>query len=326
MWYLAGDLGGTNTRLLAVERDGTKSLRRYEAVYDSQEADNFTDILQRFITENALPSIDGVCFAVAGPVQGDSAKITNLPWSIHVAELKEIFQTDSVLLINDFSGVAHGIAQIEERDLLTLQAAEPQVNGPRLVLGAGTGLGMAIIARSTDSEHIIETEAGHIGFAPTDAEQFELLKFWQERIARVTNETFLSGKGIARIFDFYTSQTQTPASAQMLASMKHEEPAAVINLYATKYKEPLALKTMQCFANIYAAVAGDMALACKATGGVYLTGGIAPNTLTFLQTDQFIHRFNNKPPMQALMATIPVHVVLNTSVGLLGAMSRAMKL
>lgn len=326
MWYLAGDVGGTNTRLLAVEQAGTKTLQRCEAEYDSQASENFTTILQQFIADYALPSIDCACFAVAGPVQGESAKITNLPWHIHVAELKELFKTDSVLLINDFSGVAHGISQLKDRDLLTLQAAAPQAQGPRLVLGAGTGLGMAIIERSTDVEHIIETEAGHIGFAPADTEQFELAKFWQERINRVTNETFLSGKGIARIFDFYASQPQEDISAQMLASMKHEDPATVINLYATKYREPLALKTMQCFADIYASVAGDMALACKATGGVYLTGGIAPNALPFLQSDRFVQRFNDKPPMQALMATLPVQVVLNTSVGLLGAMSRAMKL
>jgi glucokinase len=153
-----------------------------------------------------------------------------------------------------------------------------------------------------------------------------LLKFWQERINRVTNETFLSGKGIARIFDFYVSHSHTAVSAQMLASMKHDDPAAVINLYATKYKEPLALKTMQCFADIYASVAGDMALACKATGGVYLTGGISPQALPFLQSDRFVQRFNNKPPMQALMATMPVQVVLNTSVGLLGAMKLAIRM
>jgi len=324
MWYLAGDIGGTHTRLLAIEQNGDRKVRRHAGDYDSQDATGLIPILQQFIAEYGLANIDSACFAVAGPVQGESAKITNLPWHIHLSELKSFFGTDAVQLINDFSGVAHGVSQVSTGDLRVLQAATAQTHGTRMVLGAGTGLGMAIIEQTTDDEHVIETEAGHIGFAPADEEQLALLIYWRERLERVTNETFLSGKGIARIFDFYRSRSPDRVARKLLDEMQHDDPAKVINIHATRYKDPVAMQSMQCFADIYASVAGDMALACKATGGVYLAGGIAPTVMAYLQTDRFLQRYNNKAPMQALMAIMPVYVVLNTSVGLLGAMKLAM--
>ena len=320
MWYIAGDIGGTNSRLLAVEWVADKQAQHYQCDYDSQAADGLLSILQRFLIEHAIPQIHAACFAVAGPVREDTARITNLPWQINAKELAQALGIETVTLINDFSGVAYGVNELSTNDVLTLQAAAAQVNGTVLILGAGTGLGMAIIERSSGVGHVIETEAGHVGFSPNNDEEVALMIYWQERLGRVSNETFLSGYGIARIFDFYSSQANEPPTKTLLQAMKEQDPAKTINLFAQKYKEPLAVKTMQRFAAIYASVAGDMALATKATGGVYLAGGIAPSALTFLQTDQFIHIFNNKPPMQALLATIPVQVITNTSVGLLGAM------
>ena len=241
------------------------------------------------------------------------AKITNLPWLIRADELAQALNIERVTLINDFSGVAYGISHLANSDIQTLQSATPQPKGTLLVLGAGTGLGMAIIDRGGDVDQVIETEAGHVGFSPNDEEELALMTYWRERLGRVSNETLLSGPGIVRIFDFYCAQSKTPASNALLEAMKSDEPAKVINTYAQTYKEPLALKSMQRFASIYASVAGDMALASKASGGVYLAGGIAPS----------LQVFNHKPPMQALLATIPVQVVTNTAVGLLGALAIA---
>lgn len=323
MWYLVGDIGGTNTRLWAVEWLADQQTRQYQSDYDSQTAGGLLSLVQRFISEHAIPKINSACFAVAGPVREGVARITNLPWVIRADELAQALQIERVTLINDFSGVAYGISELVQNDVQTLQSASPQANGTVLVLGAGTGLGMAIVDRSGDTEQVIETEAGHVGFSPNNEEEVALMAYWHERLGRVSNETFLSGPGIVRIFDYYCSQAKQPASETLLENMKVQEPAKVINTFAQKYKEPLAVKTMQRFASIYASVAGDMALATKASGGVYLAGGIAPSALAFLQTDQFLQVFNNKPPMQALLATIPVQVITNTSVGLLGALAIA---
>ena len=323
MWYLVGDIGGTRTRLRAVEWIANQQTRQVQSEYDSRAADSLLPIVQRFIADHAIPQITATCFAVAGPVNGGVARITNLPWLIRAEEMAQALKLDSVTLINDFSGVAYGIAELADGDVQTLQSATAQAKGTILVLGAGTGLGMAIIDRRGDIEQVLETEAGHVGFSPNNEEEVALMTYWRERLGRVSNETFLSGPGIARIFDFYVSQATQPASTPLLEAMKVQDPAQVINTYAQKYKEPLALKSMQRFVSIYASVAGDMALATKASGGVYLAGGIAPSALPFLQTDQFLQVFNHKPPMQALLATIPVQVITNTAVGLLGALAVA---
>lgn len=323
MWLLAGDIGGTNTRLLAVEWIAGEPARQHRQDYDSHSADGLLEIVQRFLAQYAIAKVSSACFAVAGPVRAGVANITNLPWQIRATEIAAALNLETIGLINDFSGIAYGIAELTPCDVTTIQVAPAQPNGTVLVLGAGTGLGMAIIERSRGCDQVIESEAGHVGFSPSNDQQFALMAYWQERLGRVSNETFLSGHGIARIFDFYCAQTKQSASKTLSTAMKEQDPALAINLFAQKYKEPLALKTMQCFAAIYASVAGDMALATKATGGVYLAGGIAPKSLAFLQTDQFIRVFNDKPPMSALLATIPVQVITNTSVGILGALAMA---
>lgn len=306
MWCLVGDIGGTTTRLLAVEQIAEQQTRQFQADYASQTSDGLLSLVQRFISDHAIPEIHRACFAVAGPVREGVARITNLPWVIRAVELAQSLNIERVTLINDFCGVAYGIHDLTDHDVQTLQSATPQLNGTVLVLGAGTGLGMAIIDRGRDVEQVIETEAGHVGFSPNNDEEVALMAYWRERLGRVSNETLLSGPGIARIFEFYAANATKPASHTLIQAMKEQEPAKVINTFAQKFKEPLAVKTMQRFASIYASVAGDMALATKACGGVYLAGGIAPSALAFLQTDQFLQVFNNKPPMQALLATIPV--------------------
>ncbi len=327
MWLLAADIGGTNTRILAVKSLSGGVDKRLEGHYASQDYADLQSILQHFISEHAIDHIDAACLAVAGPVKDGTARITNLPWVIEEDTLTHALPIDRVRLINDFSGVAHGISELQEHHTQTLQAAKAQPDGTQVVLGAGTGLGMAIIMQQGTQYHVLETEAGHVSFAPRDDEELAMLSYWQEQLDHVSNETFLSGRGIQRIFEFYVKKMGMSASEQLTVRLQQEaDPAGVINQFAQTYKEPVAVKTMQRFADIYASVASDMALATKATGGVYLAGGIAPLSLPILQTDRFIRLFNNKPPMTALLATIPVKVIINTTVGLLGAMVVAERL
>ena len=315
MWFLAGDIGGTNTRLLACQCDDVHLEKTVSQYYASQDYACFSDVLRIFCDELKLDQIKAACFAVAGPVSQGVAKITNLPWQIDSHEIMAALDTKQVSLINDFAGVAQGIEVLAEDAFEVIQPAVAS-QGSRVVLGARTGLGVAIISAQGE---IIHSEGGHSGFAPTDTEEHALLDYWQAKLPRVSNETFLSGEGIKRIYEFYRERLPQQVDPSIPLEAK------AINEQAKTYKQPVALKTLQRFAAIYASVAADLALITRASGGVYLAGGIAPTILPFLQSDAFVQAFNHKPPMQALLAKIPVKVILDTQVGLLGALNYARK-
>lgn len=324
MWILAGDIGGTSTRLRLAEKQA-QGWHEHPAIdYHSGEYEHLRDIVRLHMQQQGVTQLASACFAVAGPVQKQSAKITNLPWSLECQDLQQSLNIGSVVLINDFTAVAHGLSELENDDLVTLQDAQPQRDGAVAILGAGTGLGTAILKPFEDQLVIIDGEGGHVDFAPRNGEEISLLQYWLPKLGRVSYETFLSGKGLVRIFEFY--RQQQAVSVTLHQAMDSGDPAAAISSAALLDKDPLALRSLHAFIRLYAAQAANLALLAKATGGVYLAGGIAPRIISLLQGDEFLQVFNDKPPMQALLASIPVHVIMNTRVGLKGALKIARQL
>ena len=321
MWVLAGDIGGTSTRLQLAEQQTQGWHLHAMAEYPSAEYAHLRDIVRKYLHQHDIAQVAAACFAVAGPVQQYTARITNLPWVLEVDSLQQQLGINSVALVNDFTAVAHGLSQLEDDDTVILQQATPQRDGAIAILGAGTGLGQAIVKPFKDQLVVIDGEGGHVDFAPRNAEEIALLQYWLPRLERVSYETFLSGKGLVRIFEFF-SQTET-INDKLSQAMNEQDPAAAITEFALRYKDPLASRAAHCFVRIYAAQAANLALVAKATGGVYLAGGIAPKLISILQGDEFLSAFNNKPPMRHLLATIPIKVIKNTQVGLLGALQLA---
>lgn len=324
MWVLAGDIGGTTTRLQLAEQQTNGWELQAPIDYASGEHAHLRDIVRLHMQQQGLTQLASACFAVAGPVQKQSARITNLPWVLESDDLQRQLDIHTVALINDFTAVAHGLSQLDETDMVTLQQATAQRDGAIAILGAGTGLGQAIVKPFEDQLVVIDGEGGHVDFAPRTEEEIGLLRYWLQQLGRVSYETFLSGRGLARLFQ-YLSQSEkiTDALAQ---AMQTQDPAAAISDFALHYKDPLATRSVHMFVRIYAAQAANLALVAKATGGVYLAGGIAPKIIAMLQGDEFLQVFNDKPPMQHLLATIPVHVIMNTQVGLRGALKIAKQL
>lgn len=324
MWVLAGDIGGTSTRLLLAERQ-TQGWQCLEATdYHSGDYAHLRDIVHVHLQQHGITQLAGACFAVAGPVQKQTARITNLPWVLDVDDLQQQLNINTVALINDFTAVAYGLSGLGEADLVTLQQADAQRDGAIAVLGAGTGLGQAIVKPFEDQLVVIDGEGGHVDFAPRNEEEIALLQYWMRQLGRVSYETFLCGRGLARIFDFYAQSEKV--AVPLAEAMQNQDPAATISEFAIRYKDPLALRALHCFVRIYAAQAANLALVAKASGGVYLAGGIAPKIIAILQGDEFLQVFNNKPPMQHLLVTMPVHVIMNTQVGLLGSLRIARQL
>jgi len=318
MKVLAGDIGGTKTLLQVVEV-GKKSRRIcHEARFESADWPAFSPLVGEFLCDTYPPLPETACFAVAGPVEGKRAKLTNLPWEdLDATHLADYFGMREVLLINDFLAVGHGIQGLAEAEIATLQAGQEQPHAPRAIIGAGTGLGQGILVWKNGRYGPLDTEGGHVDFAPLDAEQEGLLRFLKTRYAHVSYERLLSGSGLVEIYRFLCNSAATKRESTIIDSQP--DLAAAISAAALDASDPIAVHALHLFARIYGQQAGNLALTCLARGGVYVAGGIAPRILPFLQDGEFIRAFRAKGRMERLLVDMPVRVVLNPRVGLLGA-------
>jgi glucokinase len=312
---LTGDIGGTKTLLAAHEDDGTIVARRR---YASREAASLDALVARFLEETAArPRL--ACFGVAGPVLGARVKVTHLPWEIDAAALAARFGLQQVRLLNDFAAAAHGVAAMSPADLVTLQAGEPLGERPTLVIGAGTGLGVAYVL----GEAVLSGEGGHATFAPVDARQDALWQWLRPRVGRVQAEHVASGRGLAHIFEFLLETSPGEGQAQARQALQAPDPAAAIGRRALDMHDDLALAAIDLFISCFGALAGDHALTVLARGGVYVAGGIAPRLLGRMAQGGFVAAFNDKGPDAHLTRACPVHVVTNPDLPLLGAARHA---
>lgn len=312
MPILAADIGGTSTRLRLVH--GAETLD--EKDYSSQDYPDLNSILDNFIKTNSPVDLQSACLAVAGPVRDGTARVTNLPWEVHESLISEDFTIPQVRIINDFEAIGYALAILPPDDFYELQAGSPDSVGTRALIGAGTGLGVAIVTRCGERWQVLPGEGGHVDFAPRTAEQQALMDYLQQQSARVSVEMLLSGPGLERIYEFICTQNGIdPGSVRRTA--------ASISSTALIGRDPLAVKTLDLFVEIYGAQAGNLALTSLARGGVFIAGGIAPKILSLLKRGRFIEMFSDKPPMSELLHSMPVRVVLNTRSGLLGAVQVA---
>lgn len=316
---LAGDIGGTKTWLrLSL---GYAVLR--EQRYNSAAYSGLEPMLADFLA-GAKPA--SACFGVAGPVQGRVAKITNLPWNIDADAIAAQFAIPVVSLINDFQAVAYGIEALAESDLLTLQAGQAQEHGPRAVIGAGTGLGEGYLVWRDNGYQALPSEGSHADFAPADELQAELWRHLAQRHGHVSWERVVSGPGLAAIYAFLKQRGECAESPELVAAMRERDPSAAISEHALQRHDALALAALDLFVAAYGAETGNLALKTLATGGVFVAGGIAPKIAERLEAGGFLRAFLAKGRFAGLLATIPVHVVLNPQVGLMGAEVAAQRL
>ena len=299
MRIIAGDVGGTKTLLRCVESDGAVSL---EERYDSTAYGTFDEMLREF-TERLPGPADGACFAVAGPVYGGHVTVTNVGWEMEEQALANAFGIARVSLINDFYAVALGVPLLGEGDLLPLQEGKRDRTAPVGVLGAGTGLGEAILVYFGGTHRVLATEGGHQDFAPQDEEQARLFLELHRRYGHVSWERLVSGMGLVNIFTFLGGDECEPAEIAERADAGDER----------------ATRTFGIFVDLYGAEAGNLALSVLARGGIYLAGGIAAKNSARFTDGRFVEAFLRKGRFRELMETIPVDLILNEEVGLLGA-------
>lgn len=311
-YFIAGDIGGTKTLLRISTADGAALLQKS---YSSADYAGLAEILDEFLREAGVSSVVAACFALAGPVSGRRVKLTNLPWEVDADALAARFSISRVLLINDFEAVGYGIAALLPGDLLTLQPGVPQAQCVRVVVGAGTGLGVAWLSWMNGCYAVHASEGGHMDFAPADATQYALLQYLQQRHGHVSYERIVSGPGLVAIFEFLSDTGRSTPSAQLIAAMGEGDAAAAI----TQSGEPIAQMTLDLFVRVYGAFVGNLALAALPRGGIYVAGGIAAKIAATMQRGDFMRAFHDKGRYTGLLASLPLHIVTNPQVGLLGA-------
>ena len=324
---LVGDVGGTKTLLRLVkmpigetETVASQQENIYEALYPSQEYADLVPMVQEFLqkaTEELgdRPTPTKACFAIAGPVVGNTSVLTNLDWSLSTDRLEQELNIAHVSLINDFAAIGYGLVSLTPDDIFTLQAGQPQSTAPIAVIGAGTGLGEGFLIPLSDGDRVYATEGGHADFAPRTEIEFELLQYFhrQHHLDRVSVERVVSGQGIVAIHQFLCDRASGEGVSEDLS-------AAEISKAALEKSNPICQQAMELFIEAYGAEGGNVALKFLPYGGLYVAGGIAAKVLPLIQEDdRWLNAFKQKGRMSPLLESIPVHIVLNPQVGLQGA-------
>ncbi|KIO48721.1 glucokinase [Nitrosospira sp. NpAV] len=328
-YFISADIGGTKVLLQAAEATEGGMQVRYERRYPSRDYPDFSDILRDFLDRAAMAGAGGnpasACFAVAGPIMQQRATLTNLPWVMDSAVIAHEFSIPDVKLINDFKAVALSIEILSASDFMSLQAGKLYDKEMGVVLGAGTGMGVAWLIWQDDRYIPLPTEAGHVDFAPANELQDHLLQYLRKKFGHVSVERLLSGPGLTNIFEFLNFHHRNDAPEPVQASLGGDCAARVADL-AFNHKHPLAVMAMNLFVEIYGAYAGNLALSTLSRGGVYVAGGIAPKIIDKLKEGGFMKAFCDKGRFSALMSEIPVRVVMNPEAGLLGATREARRM
>jgi glucokinase len=320
---LAGDIGGTNTRLARAAPDAEQRLRLQDvAGYASREHSGLEEIVDRYRREHPGP-IAAASFGVAGPVRDGVVRTTNLPWVIEASRVAALLGLPAVGLLNDLEANAWGLATLGPQDFQILGQGSPGASGNSAIIAAGTGLGEAGLFWDGRRHHPFATEGGHADFAPCDETEDGLLRWLRARFGRVSWERVVSGPGLVNIYTYLREQGRHPEDAGLAETMRTGDPAAAISHAAADGRSPLASAALDLFVSAYGGEAGNLALVTKATGGLFVGGGIAPRIAARLADGRFMARFTDKGRMRPLMESIPVRVVLNDRTALLGAARHA---
>jgi glucokinase len=341
---LSGDIGGTKTllRLARVETLAANPQTLFERRYTSAEFDDLAAVVEIFLEAAAkIGQIDltGVnkpkiaCFGIAGPVADNKSALTNLGWQLDGDRLAHDLNLEQVVLINDFAAVGYGVLGLSPQDLYTLQAGKKEPKAPIAVIGAGSGLGIGYLAWGINGYEVYASEGGHVEFAPRDQLEIDLLTYLWQRSTHISVERIVSGQGVVTLYQFLRDRGFGSDQVGLEAKLKDWEtgatitsPAAAISAAGLTGRDRRAEKTMQMFADAYAAVIGNLGLTLLPHGGLYIAGGIAPKILPLLQAPRFMQIIKDKGRLGQVLNQIPIQIVLNEDVGLLGATLYAAKM
>ena len=312
---LAGDVGATKTDLSVIRFDSGHYSVLKEQKFRSGDYQNIIGLADSFLKNTILP--DSICLGVAGPVLNGHAKLSNLNWEINKDELSDHFGDRNVEVINDLEAAAYGLALLTEQDLSVIQRGDENPIGNAAVIAPGTGLGEAGLYWDGTNYHPFATEGGHCDFASRDEFDFELHSFLESKFGHVSWERLICGPGILNIYEFLRDEKNGEEPAWLKEKIENHDEASVISQH-TKESE-LCNQTMQLFLRYLAFESANLVLKLKATGGLFIGGGIAPKIISLVANDIFNSFFRQSGRMNYILERVPVKIILNTRTALLGA-------
>lgn len=324
---LAGDIGGTKCNLALFEIAGRSRRKIFKERYESREFPGFDGIIAKFLLDaraarnaRGANAIEAAGFGVAGPVINHRVKATNLPWIVDSFALAAQLGTRHIVLLNDLEATGYSLEHLAPSELSTLNRGVPSPQATQAVLAAGTGLGEAILFWNGNQHVVASTEGGHTDFAPRTEQEIELLRYMKKHNEFVSVELILSGRGFRTIHTFLDASVIHPSFEEPEADAAPE-----ITRLALAGECPVCVQTLDLWVNIYGAEAGNLALKVLARGGVWVAGGIAVKIRKKMEDGAFFRSFCEKEKFAALLAQIPIQMVLNEEAPLIGAMSQAIR-
>lgn len=322
---LAGDIGGTHARLAIVEIDGETTRITQEHDFASRDWPGLAPVVHEF-RRTAGVAVAAACFGLPCPVVDGDCHASNLPWAVNAAQLAREIDVPHTTIVNDFDALGHGILRLAADDTVVLQPGEPVARGTIGYLGAGTGLGEGALVWSAGEYRVLASEGGHADFAARTPEEWSLADFLRRRHGRVSYERILSGPGLANVYRWLVATGDTPEQPGVRDEIAAGDPAAVIAQHALAGTDAICTRALEMFVTVYGAEAGNLALSVVATGGIYVAGGIAPRVLPRIRGGGFLDAFRTKGRLSPMLHRIPVHVIVNDRVALLGAAAIAARL
>jgi glucokinase len=314
------DLGGTNVRFGVTGPSHSEpllidSIRRYRVA----DYDSLVSTAKHYLEETGL-QVRRAIVAAAGRIDdGETVKVTNNPWAISAKQTASALQFDYVHLVNDFAAQSMAVTLLRSGDLVTVGVLPPPVIGAEdeqtfAIVGPGTGLGVGGLLVRQGHCSVLQTEGGHAGFAAHSPEDIEILNYLNRKYGRVSNERLICGQGLVNLYD---------AICHIVAAKPDDLTPEDITARAKDGSCSLCTRTVETFAGIFGSIAGDLVLTLGAWGGVYLTGGLIPVLLPWLEHGRFRERFEAKGRFRDIMEKVPTQAIMNPEPGLLGAAALA---
>ena len=316
---LAGDVGGTKSNLAyyEVSNNGLKLIA--EATYHSADFHSCSELIKAFYVRFSGQKPNRICLGVAGPVLGGRVYLTNLNWSLDIDEIKHDFGVDEVALLNDLEATAYGLEGLGADDLINIHEGSVEYPGNMAIIAPGTGLGEAGLYWDGEFCRPFPTEGGHTDFSPRKEIDMKLLEWLNKKYEVVSWEKVIAGPAIHDIYEFLSAFRKRKEPDWLTKILEDTDPSAAISQLGLEEKDSVCTETMQLFVRYLARESANLVLKMKATGGLFLGGGIPPKITPLLQQNVFYDNFLDCDRLQYMVAKVPIKIILNPKTALLGA-------